>query len=238
MESTSEMIQTKMHLRDRIKQSLYSVLSPVVNLAMLCGLKPNHITTIGFLLNVLVAAWFIFGAEQGERMNLSFVGWGGLFILVAGIFDVLDGQLARKTGSSSSFGALYDSVLDRYSELVMFLGICYYLVSYHYFLSSLFAFIAMIGSMMVSYIRARAEGLGISCSDGLMQRPERTIGISGILCGMASYFIGDFYWHIDGIPFHIFETVSFFTLPIAALAVLSNYTAYTRLMHCKRTLKS
>lgn len=216
------------------------MLSPVVELAVVCGLKPNHITTIGFILNLLVAVWFIFGAEQGERMDLSYVGWGGFFILVAGIFDMLDGQLARKTSSSTAFGALYDSVLDRYSELFMFLGICYYLVTYHYFLSSLFAFVAMIGSMMVSYIRARAEGLGISCSDGLMQRPERiiTLGISGILCGVASHFIGDFYWHIEGIPFHIFETVSFFTLPIAALAILSNYTAYTRLMHCKRTLNS
>lgn len=219
---------------------MQSILAPVVKLAMVCGLKPNHITTIGFLLNLLVAVWFVFGAEQGERMNLSFVGWGGVFILVAGLFDMLDGQLARQTQTSTKFGALYDSVLDRYSELVMFLGICYYLVSYHYFLSSIFAFVAMIGSMMVSYIRARAEGLGISCSDGLMQRPERiiTLGISGILCGLVFYFAGDFYWHIEGIPFHVFETISFFTLPITLLAVLSNYTAYTRLMHCKRALNS
>ncbi|MBK9109182.1 MAG: CDP-alcohol phosphatidyltransferase family protein [Saprospiraceae bacterium] len=229
-----------MQFRDRIKLYMQSILAPAVKLAMLFGLKPNHITTIGFMLNLLVAVWFVFGAEQGERMDLSFVGWGGLLILIAGLFDMLDGQLARQTQSSTKFGALYDSVLDRYSELVMFLGICYYLVSYHYFLSSLFAFVAMIGSMMVSYIRARAEGLGISCSDGLMQRPERiiTLGISGIICGLVFYFIGDFYWHIEGVPFHIFETISFFTLPITLLAILANYTAYTRLMHCKRVLNS
>ncbi|MBK8956108.1 MAG: CDP-alcohol phosphatidyltransferase family protein [Saprospiraceae bacterium] len=233
-------MKSNYNARDQIKLVLQRFLNPLVELCIFMGLKPNHITSLGFVLNVFVAVWFILGAERGERMDLSYVGWGGFFILTAGIFDMLDGQLARKTGSSSKFGALYDSVLDRYSELVMFLGICYYLVSYHYFLSSLFAFIAMIGSMMVSYIRARAEGLGISCSDGLMQRPERiiTLGLSGILCGLMSYFFGDFYWHIQGIPFHIFETISFFTLPIAALAIMANYTAYTRLMHCKRTLDS
>ena len=92
---------------------------------------------------------------------------------------------------SSKFGALYDSVLDRYSELIMFLGICYYLISHDYFMSSVFGFIAMIGSIMVSYTRARAEALGADCSVGWMQRPERIllISISAILCGLVSYFI-------------------------------------------------
>jgi CDP-diacylglycerol--glycerol-3-phosphate 3-phosphatidyltransferase len=91
-------------------------------------------------------------------------------ILFAGLFDMLDGQVARIGKMSSKFGALYDSVLDRYSELFMFLGICYYLVSQKYFIGALIAFLAMIGSIMVSYTRARAEGLGIQCSVGLMQR--------------------------------------------------------------------
>lgn len=224
--------------RELIKQKLQIVLNPVVQLISRAGLTPNHVTTIGFILNVVVAIWFILAAESDQRMDLSYVGWGGALILFAGIFDMLDGQLARHTQSASKFGALYDSVLDRYSELLMFLGICYYLVSYHYFLSSIFAFIAMIGSMMVSYIRARAEGLGIECSDGLMQRPERiiTIGLSGIACGIVNHFVGEVHWSVDGIPFQLFETMSCFTFPIAILAILANYTAYSRLLHCKRAL--
>src|SRR5690349_24595542 len=108
---------------------------------------------------------------------------------------MIDGQVARLGNTSTKFGALYDSELNRYSELVMFLGICYYLIGHHYFLSSLFAFIALIGSMMVSYIRARAEGLGVEVKGGLMQRPERvvTIGVSALACGITAYYIGGDY---------------------------------------------
>jgi CDP-diacylglycerol--glycerol-3-phosphate 3-phosphatidyltransferase len=129
--------------------------------------------------------------------------------------------------------------LDRYSELIMFLGICYYLVAHHYFISSLFAFIALIGSMMVSYTRARSEGLGIQNKGGLMQRPERVvlIGVSGIACGITAHFIGgDFKLYIPGIPFHIFETMTVFTLPITVMAVLTNITAFKRLYAAKKAL--
>src|SRR5258708_13497983 len=108
---------------------------------------------------------------------------------------MVEGWVEGVGNMSSAFGAIYDSVLDRYSELILFLGICYYLVSHHYFLSSLFAFIGLIGSMMVSYTRARAEGLGIECKDGLMQRPERVIitGVSALACGIASNWMGGDY---------------------------------------------
>ena len=152
---------------------------------------------------------------------------------------MLDGQVARLGNMKSTFGALYDSVLDRYSELIMFLGICYYLVAHHYFLSSIFAFIAMIGSMMVSYIRARAEGLGIECKGGLMQRPERviTIGLFAIICGFASLIIGgDYKLYIPGVKFHVFETMSIFTIPVTVLAVLTNITAFKRLTDARKSL--
>jgi CDP-diacylglycerol---glycerol-3-phosphate 3-phosphatidyltransferase len=155
------------------------------------------------------------------------------------LFDMLDGQVARLGNMKSTFGALYDSVLDRYSELIMFLGICYYLVGHHYFLSSLFAFVALIGSMMVSYVRARAEGLGIECKGGLMQRPERvvTIGLCAVLCGVTSLYIGgDYKIYLPGTKFQIFETMSIFTIPIALLAILTNITAFNRLMDAKKSL--
>src|SRR5882762_5015681 len=150
-----------MSIRNRLQQGIYRIINPLVRLLIRAGLTPNMVTTIGLLLNIGVSIIFIEGAEKGNRGDLSYVGWAGALILFAGLFDMLDGQVARLGNMSSRFGAMYDSVLDRYSELVLFLGICYYLVAHHYFISSLFAFIALIGSMMVSYVRARAEGLGV-----------------------------------------------------------------------------
>lgn len=226
-------------LRDRLQQGIYVVINPFVKSLIRIGLTPNAVTTIGLLLNVGVAVIFIFGAEKSNRGDLSFVGWGGALVLVAGIFDMLDGQVARLGNMSSTFGALYDSVLDRYSELIMFLGICYYLVSHHYFLSSLFAFIALMGSMMVSYTRARAEGLGVECKGGLMQRPERviTIGVVAIACGITGHYIGgDYKVYIPGVSFHVFETMSIFTIPITIMAFMTNITAIQRLNDAKKAL--
>ena len=227
-------------LRDALQQGIYKILNPFVRGLIKLGLTPNMVTTIGLLLNIGVALIFILAAERTNRGDLSYVGWAGALVLFAGVFDMLDGQVARLGNMSSRFGALYDSVLDRYSELILFLGICYYLIAHHYFFSSLFAFIALIGSMMVSYTRARAEGLGIECKGGLMQRPERivTIGVFGIACGVAGHFIGsDYKLYIPGIPFHVFETMSIFTIPITIMAVMTNITAINRLMNAKRGLE-
>jgi CDP-diacylglycerol--glycerol-3-phosphate 3-phosphatidyltransferase len=227
-------------LRTSLQLGIYKVIDPLVKVLIKLGLTPNAVTFIGFLLNIGVAAIFILGGEEGNRGDLSYVGWAGGMILFAGLFDMLDGQVARLGNMKSTFGALYDSVLDRYSELVMFFGICYYLVAQHYFLSSIFAFIALIGSMMVSYVRARAEGLGIECKGGLMQRPERviTIGLFAIICGVSSLYIGGNYkLYIPGVKYHVFETMSIFTIPITLLAVLTNITAFNRLTDAKKSLE-
>jgi len=226
-------------VRKNLQLGIYKVIDPVVRVFIKLGLTPNAVTSIGFILNVGVAVIFIIGAEEGNRGDLTYIGWAGGLILFAGLFDMLDGQVARLGNMKSTFGALYDSVLDRYSELIMFLGICYYLVAHHYFLSSIFAFIALMGSMMVSYVRARAEGLGIECKGGLMQRPERviTIGLCAILCGVTSLYIGGNYkLYVPGIKFHVFETMSIFTIPITVMAVLTNITAFKRLTDAKKSL--
>ncbi|UEG51774.1 CDP-alcohol phosphatidyltransferase family protein [Mucilaginibacter daejeonensis] len=226
-------------LRTSLQLGIYKVIDPFVKLLIKMGLTPNAVTLIGFILNIGVAAIFIWGAEEGVRDDLSEVGWAGALILFAGLFDMLDGQVARLGNMKSVFGALFDSVLDRYSELIMFLGICYYLVANHYFLSSIFAFVALIGSMMVSYVRARAEGLGVEIKGGLMQRPERvvTIGVCALACGIASNYIGgDYKYFVTGIKYHVFETMSIFTFPIAILAVLTNLTAFRRLMDAQKAL--
>jgi phosphatidylglycerophosphate synthase len=230
-----------MTTRKKLQLGIYKIINPLVRLLIRAGLTPNMVTTIGLVLNIGVAIIFISGAEEGRRGDLRYVGWAGALILFAGLFDMLDGQVARLGNMSSPFGALYDSVLDRYSELILFLGICYYLVSHHYFLSSLFAFIGLIGSMMVSYTRARAEGLGIECKDGLMQRPERVIivGVSALACGIASRWLGGNYkiaWPDSNFP--VFETISIFTIPVTIMAFLANFTAIGRLRDARRALQA
>jgi CDP-diacylglycerol---glycerol-3-phosphate 3-phosphatidyltransferase len=229
----------KITLRDRLQLGIYKIINPFVRLLVKIGFTPNTVTTIGFMLNMGVAFIFILGGEEGNRGDFSYVGWAGALILFAGLFDMLDGQVARLGKMSSSFGALFDSVLDRYSELFLFLGICYYLIAHHYFMSSLIAFIALIGSMMVSYTRARAESLGIECKSGMMQRPERIvlIGVAALVCGITAHYIGGNYkLFVKGIPFHVFEPMSIFTIPIAVMAVLTNITAIGRLRDSKHEL--
>ncbi|MFZ1751087.1 MAG: CDP-alcohol phosphatidyltransferase family protein [Saprospiraceae bacterium] len=220
---------------------VYKWIDPFIHWCIRVGITPNLVTFIGMMINILAAVIFIFGAEKLARNDHSIVGIASAVILFAGLFDMIDGRLARVGQMDSKYGALYDSVLDRYSEMIMFLGICYYLVKQGYFLSSLFAFIAMIGSIMVSYTRARAEGLGVKMADvGFMQRPERIllVGVSGIICGLMSSIIGsEFKIRVDWCPFPLIENITFFTFPIFILAILSNITAVKRLIHAEKMLK-
>ena len=219
---------------------VYKVINPFIDLLVRWKVRPNTITTIGLLINSAATVIFIWGGEYGERNDHTYIGWAGAVILFGGLFDMIDGRLARVGKMASSFGALYDSVLDRYSEMIMFLGICWYLVAHSYFLSSLFAFIALIGSVMVSYTRARAEGLGAKADVGFMQRPERVIliGVSAVACGIFSAQVGgDVKISSGWLPFPFFETITIFTLPIFVMAVLTNITAIRRLMFVKDELE-
>lgn len=225
-------------LKEFAQPLVYRAIHPLIHALAKAGITPNAVTVMGFVVNIATAGLFIWGANAA-RGDLRVIGWGGALILFAGLFDVIDGRLARVSGQASPFGALFDSVLDRYSELVMFLGICYYLAAQHYFISALSAFTAMIGSIMVSYVRARAEGLGVECKEGLMQRPERilTIGISALLCGVLPLWTGSLRYSVPGIPFPLFESISFFTFPLFFLAILTNLTAIGRIRDTKRALE-
>ncbi len=219
------------------KKNAYNLLDPIVSFMAKIGLTPNGITIIGFMVTISASGILVYGAEKGLRSDPKYITLFGITLLLAGVFDMLDGHLARKTGKMSVFGAFFDSIIDRYSEMVMFFGIAYYLVSFDYFLSGIFSFIAMIGSIMVSYARARAEGLGYECKVGMMQRPERIllIGITAILYGVLYGIFGQFKYAVDG--FSVLENISTFTIPIFILAVLTNYTAYQRISYCKKIMK-
>lgn len=229
-----------MNVREIAQQLIYRLTNPVVRGLVRCGVTPNMVTATGLFFNIVACVILIYGATHGAHGNFSWVGWAGGVMLFAGLFDMLDGQLARAGGMTSRFGALFDSVLDRYSELIVLFGCCYYLILQGYFFSSLFGFIALIGSMMVSYVRARAEGLGIECKGGFMQRPERVVIIStgAIACGVFYHFAGDRRMYVQGCPFPVFEPVLLFVIPLAFVAVFANITAIGRLQHCRRVLNA
>lgn len=218
-----------MKFRDWAQQMIYKIINPLVHGMIKIGITPNFVTTTGLILNIAAACVFIYAGMKGERGDFSYVGWAGGIILFAGLFDMMDGQVARIGKMSSTFGALYDSVLDRYSELTIFFGICFYLILQGYVISSLIAFIALIGSLMVSYVRARAEGLGLECKTGFMQRPERVVltALGAICCGIFAPMMKEN---------AVFEPILIFVLPLLFIAVFSNITAFGRLNHCRKLL--
>ena len=215
--------------RDWLQQTIYKIINPTVHGMIKMGITPNVVTTTGLLLNMVAACVLIYGGFEAETGDYSYVGWAGGIILFAGLFDMMDGQVARIGNMKSTFGALYDSVLDRYSELITFFGICYYLVLQGYFVGSIIAFVALIGSLMVSYVRARAEGLDIECKVGLMQRPERVVltALGALCCGIYAHFAENV----------SFDPIWILIIPLLFVAIFSNITAFGRLRHCYKVMK-
>jgi CDP-diacylglycerol--glycerol-3-phosphate 3-phosphatidyltransferase len=136
---------------------------PPARLFSSLGVSPNVITVVGFLLMAGIAIVLARG----------YLFWGGILIIIAALFDAMDGALARMMGRTSRFGAFLDSTLDRYSEAVIFLGLFIYLSGQNQRLELILIYATIVGSLMVSYARARAEGIGIPLKDGLFTRFER-----------------------------------------------------------------
>jgi CDP-diacylglycerol--glycerol-3-phosphate 3-phosphatidyltransferase len=162
------------------------------------GITPNMLTFAGFLL----------AAAAAVAIGDNHLIWAAVFLFVGGACDLSDGALARVQGSRSTFGAFFDSTLDRYSEAVVLLGLVYLYGSQGRTRELLIVFAALVGSLMVSYTRARAEGLGFECKEGLYARPER---VMTLVVGLLLY-----------------PLLSWFVL---GLAVLSNLTALQRILH-------
>jgi CDP-diacylglycerol--glycerol-3-phosphate 3-phosphatidyltransferase len=141
------------------------------------GLTPNAITTIGLLLNLLVAIVIATGNLRA----------GGILLLIASGFDMLDGAVARASGSVTPYGGFLDSTLDRYSEAVVYGGLLVYLLGTDdYRVGALLVFAATAGSLLISYARARAEAAGYRASVGLLARPERVVVLAaGLLFGQV-----------------------------------------------------
>ena len=196
--------------RDSARQAVANYVErPVARLLARLGLTPNLVTLIGLAI-----------AGAGAYLIATGHWWGGgLIVLFAGAFDMFDGALGRATGKESDFGALLDSTIDRVSEAVVLLGLLAFYLSSNDGLGSILVYVALVGSIMVSYMRARSEGLGIDCKVGVMTRPERVVAIGTAL------IVG--HW-----------------LPITMLVVLgvigalTTVTAVHRLVHTSRMINS
>jgi CDP-diacylglycerol--glycerol-3-phosphate 3-phosphatidyltransferase len=182
------------------KESLHGVADPVARLLLRAHVRPNQLTVLGLGVSIVAAHAFFQG-----RLRLA-----AALLAVAGLFDFFDGSLARLAGSESAFGAFLDSVVDRYSDLVVLLGIALYYERADQTGGVLFAMAALVGTVMVSYTKARAQSIGMPCEIGLMERPERMLVL---ILGGVLHLLGP---------------------AVIALALLTNLTALERILHVWR----
>ncbi|HUL01667.1 MAG TPA: CDP-alcohol phosphatidyltransferase family protein [Gemmatimonadales bacterium] len=163
-----------------VRTSFTRLLGPLAQVLVRLHIRPNAITTVGTLIVVCSAVAYGFGH----------VRWGGFLLLLSGVFDMLDGRVARDGGMKTTFGAFYDSTLDRLGESAVFTGIAVYFLQggiapERLTLAVVACCVALAGSLTVSYARARAEGLGLEGNVGIAQRAERIL-----LLGGATMFFG------------------------------------------------
>ncbi len=193
-------------LRKTVEKGLRRAVEPIMAALTRWRVHPNTLSTIGFVIT----------CSSGFFFHSHHVRTAGILILLGGIFDLFDGTVARRTGLASPFGAFYDSTLDRLSEIAVYLGLLSLYNDYRVELGNvgtIYAImLAMAGSLMISYTRARAEALDIHCTVGLMQRAERVI-----LIGFAALLFGE-----DWNGF-VLKAV------IYVLAVLTNFTVFQRI---------
>ncbi|MBW1772771.1 MAG: CDP-alcohol phosphatidyltransferase family protein [Deltaproteobacteria bacterium] len=211
-------------ISEKNRERYMKILSPVGNFLARVGVHPHILTVTGVVLSALAGLVYC---------NGSFF-WAAWVLVLAGSCDALDGQIARQTDKKSQFGAFMDSTLDRYSDMFPLLGLAYYFAGGPAFYGSasgtqggdcaywtvIITVLAITGSFMVSYTRARAEALGMSCKKGLMQRPERiTLLIIGSLLGA-----------IPGIGTLLMKAT------LIVLALSTNVTAVHRMVYVKQQL--
>ena len=194
-------------LLDKFLKSWFAdKLRPIARIFIRLGVRPDWLTLSGLLLNLVATAAFARGHLQ----------WGAAIMLLAGLCDFLDGQVAREGRKETKFGALLDSTTDRYSEIFIYFGIGAYLIQQEKWIVCGILFFALSGSLMVSYVRARAEGLGEDCKVGFMQRPERIVALG--LGGLVGH---------EGV-----------VLVLVVLALTTNYTVIERLAYIRNKWKT
>lgn len=203
-------------LRPGIRGWYFENLQPIEQLCVRWGIRPAYISCAQLIGSVLVAACYAGGL-------LFTAGW---LLLGTGTLDIIDGRVARRTNSGSLRGAFLDSVVDRFADSMAYFGLAIFYRNSWVLCVVLFAWL---GALMVSYVRARAEGLGASCKLGLLQRPERYV-----ILGFGTIF-GSLFEHIGGtwLPAPRYWLV---TVTILVLALLSSLTVLQRVLHVWQAL--
>jgi CDP-diacylglycerol--glycerol-3-phosphate 3-phosphatidyltransferase len=193
----------KPSFREASKEALLFVLRPLVRWLSIMRVRPDTLTVIGWTLALGAAVLFGLGNARVA----------GLVMLLGGLFDALDGAVARETNRMSSFGAFLDSTLDRLSEAAIFVGLMFFYAGANRPYEALLAGVAMTFSLLTSYTRARAEGLNISCEVGLLERAGRVVLLS--------------LFSIAGLP----------TVGLALLAAGALVTTAQRILHVRRATR-
>lgn len=150
------------------KKLLYGIVHGLA----LTRINPNYLTFIGLLINIGAAV--LFGYANADN-QASYFRWAAATIIGAGVFDMVDGRVARATGQVTEFGGFFDSVIDRYSDVALYFGLLVYYARANRFFYIVLTAIVMMTSVMISYTRARAEVLIPKCKVGFMERPERIV---------------------------------------------------------------
>lgn len=163
-----------------LRSHTYWLVNPIARALGRLRIPPNWMTALGLVVNLIVALLIVRGHLR----------MGGALTILAGLFDAFDGALARVSGQITSFGAFLDSTLDRLSEAVVYLGLLLYYAQQGRRIEMILIYATIVGSLMVSYARARAEGLGLQCRVGLLARPERVfLLIVGLLAGIMPWML-------------------------------------------------
>jgi CDP-diacylglycerol--glycerol-3-phosphate 3-phosphatidyltransferase len=199
MEKTVEMMTTRKTFTDYLRLWFKWVLDPLGRLFLRLGLTPNMVTMLGLLGNT-VGAYFL---ARGDYLS------GGILVAVMTPIDALDGTMARLRGDASDWGAYVDSVSDRYAELIIFGGLLYHFLTTGDVKGGMLTFGAAAGSVLVSYVKARAEGLGYEARVGMLTRAERYLVLAPALI------------------------LNFVYLGLGILAVFANLTALQRIWHVR-----
>jgi CDP-diacylglycerol--glycerol-3-phosphate 3-phosphatidyltransferase len=187
----------------RYREQVARVADPVARVLIGVRVKPNQLTVLGLFCSGVAAVAFA----------LDLPRWAGVWLILAGAFDILDGALARVSGRESPFGAFLDSALDRYSDMLVLSGIVFLFLRVGRLSEGVVALAALIGTVMVSYTRARAESVGVECRVGLMERGERLLAL---IAGALTDLLVPAIW---------------------ILAIGANLTAIHRILHTRRATR-
>lgn len=192
-------------LTQLLKEKINKILSPLSYILQKLKITPNMLSLFGLVVNIISAVAILKG-----KLEI-----GGFLLLFAGFFDLLDGAMARSTKQTTKFGAILDSTLDRYSELFTLCALTWFFFMKNDASLLLACLISIVGSLMISYIKARGEGLGFHCTVGIMTRPERVVVLLTIL---------------------ILNSLHPLIIPIGIwfVAVASNITAVHRLLYLQK----